>query len=119
MRVVWRGSRRGGGALRAVQRSRQTGGVAVMASAGRPTGPTHPKEPYGPAEITQEVSANVEQSSSRLRSKVRVDPGQMQDMAPVRAALRVQEVAAKLGINYETARRAVTRGELPGRKLGA
>lgn len=36
-----------------------------------------------------------------------------------RSALRVSEVARRLGVNEETVRRALVRGELPGRKLGS
>jgi len=36
-----------------------------------------------------------------------------------RVALRVAEVARRIGVNEETVRRALVRGELPGRKLGS
>ena len=36
-----------------------------------------------------------------------------------RTALRVSEVAEALGVDQETVRRALVRGELPGRKLGS
>ena len=40
-------------------------------------------------------------------------------MSTFRAALRVAEVAEMLGVNEETVRRALLRGDLPGRKLGS
>ena len=39
-------------------------------------------------------------------------------MTEGRAALRVGEVSEALGVSEETVRRALVRGELPGRKLG-